>query len=366
MTSRRKWIGISSVAALLLFAGINHFLHFRAVFPSAHRMAAALPDFVAIARRFDRSLVHISTLNNDQSQDHPPAGLGSGVILRADGYIVTNDHVVRNAQKVFVKLADRRQIAALVVGRDERSDLALIKVAAPTFLAGAPLGDSSRVQTGEWVVALGSPFGLDRTLTAGIVSAKTRQLSTGLYADFIQTDVTINPGNSGGPLLNLQGSVIGINTAILSRDGNNTGINFAIPINRVKELLPDLFSRGRVIRGWVGLSTQTLNPAVGKRLRLDEFSGALVVAVAADGPAAHAGIRPGDVVVAYDGKSVHEAGDLPALVAQTAVGRRVALYVSRNRMLYRAVLHVGELKEAAAPVHTRSAWIKPGAAEFQS
>jgi serine protease Do len=320
-----------------------------------------LPDFVSVARRFDPSLVHISTLYRETLPGAPAdagaaggrrAGLGSGIILQSDGHILTNDHVIANAEKIFVKLANRRELVATVVGRDARSDLALIKVAAPHPLTGAPLGDSERLRTGEWVVALGSPFGLDRTLTAGIVSAKTRRLATNAYCDFIQTDVTINPGNSGGPLLNLHGLVVGLNTAIVSRNGTNTGINFAIPVNLIKDVLPELFSKGRISRGWVGISTQTISQATARQLRLDKASGALVVGVAPDGPAAHAGIRPGDVVVAYDGTSVDEAGELPALVAKTAVGRNVSLYLSRNRILYRAVLAVGELKEsseAAAP-----------------
>ena len=343
-----------------------------------------LPDFVSVARRFDSSLVHISTLYAET----PPAtgapadvaggtggrraGLGSGIILQRDGHILTNDHVIANAEKIFVKLADRRELAATVVGRDPRSDLALIKIIAQGALTVAPLGDSERLHTGEWVVALGSPFGLERTLTAGIVSAKTRRLATSAYHDFIQTDVTINPGNSGGPLLNLHGRVVGLNTAIVSRNGNNTGINFAIPINLIKDVLPELFSKGRVSRGWVGISTQTISQATARLLRLDKAGGALVVGVAPDGPAAHAGIRLGDIVVAYDGRSVNEAAELPALVGKTAVGRNVALYISRNRILYRAVLAVGELKEtseAAAPAarsHTDAAMLTVPAAVFQS
>ena len=335
---------------------------------SAPRITGALPDFVTIARRFDPSLVHISTVNGAVSAgaDNAPPGLGSGVILRSDGYMVTNDHVVKNAEKIFVRLADRRQLPARLVSRDERSDLALIKVAAPAALTAASLGDSDLVQTGEWVVALGSPFGLDRTLTAGIVSAKTRRLPTGLYSQYIQTDVTMNPGSSGGPLLNLEGRVIGINTAILSRDGNNIGINFAIPVNSVKEVLPALFSGRRVIRGWVGLSTQTASSAVPHPAGADRASGAVVVGVAPHGPAAQAGIRPGDVVVAYDGKSIQDAAELSDLVARTAVGRRVGLYVSRQRMLYRAVLAVSELEESASSSHSRSAWFRSSGTEFRS
>jgi serine protease Do len=353
--------------------------------PAAPRDArlAALPDFVSLARRFDPSLVHISTVYSavagDAGADAPNAarsatrgGLGSGVIVHRDGHILTNDHVITNAENIFVKLGDRRVLPARVVGRDARSDLALIKVAAPAPLAAAPLGDSGALQTGEWVVALGSPFGLDRTLTAGIVSAKARRLATSVYCDYIQTDVTINPGNSGGPLLNLRGLVVGINTAILSRDGNNTGVNFAIPINLIKDLLPELFSRGRVSRGWVGISTLSVSAATARLLRLDNHSGALVVHVAPGGPAARVGIRPGDIVVTYDGRAVAEAADLPALVARTAAGRSVELYVNRNRILYRALLAVEELRESepesspSAAVSTNSALLTSKGVEFRS
>lgn len=327
------------------------------------RTTVALPDLVSLARRFDPSLVHISTLNGAYAARS--AGLGSGVVLRSDGYIVTNEHVIRDAEKIFIRLADRRELAARVVGRDERSDLALLQVAARAGLAAAPLGDSSRVQTGEWVVALGSPFGLDRTMTVGIVSARARRLPASPYSDYIQTDVTINPGNSGGPLLDLQGRVVGINTAILSRDGTNTGINFAIPVNFVKELLPALYARGRVIRGWVGLAVQTLTPAAARHMQI-EASGALVVGVTADGPAAQAGIRPGDVVVAYDGREVARAGELPRLVARTTVGRRVALDVSRNRLLYRPMVAVREFPEGAAEPRPHTAVLQNRAAEFHS
>jgi serine protease Do len=174
--------------------------------------------------------------------------------------ILTNYHVVEGTNKVTVKLADRRELDATVVGRDAKSDIALIKVAAPTALNPAPLGDSSLLEAGDWVVAMGSPFGLDRTLTAGIVSAKSRRIAASAYYDYIQTDASINPGNSGGPLLNLQGRVVGINTAMFSHNGANTGVNFAIPINLVKDFLPQLLSKGRITRGWLGIWTQVVSP----------------------------------------------------------------------------------------------------------
>jgi serine protease Do len=261
--------------------------------------------------------------------------------------IVTNYHVVEHADKITIKLADRRELYAAVIGHDARGDIALLKVAAPDVLKAAPLGDSSRLQTGEWVLAMGSPFGLDRTVTAGIVSANARRIPPSVYYDFIQTDVSINPGNSGGPLLNLQGRVVGINTAMLSRNGANVGINFAIPINLIKDLLPDLLTKGRVTRGWLGISTQAISPAVARLLNVEPTAGALVVAVHPAGPATHAGIRAGDVIVEYNGRSVIDASELPSLVAKTAVGRQVAVRITRGRLLYRVIVAVDELKEPA-------------------
>ena len=259
---------------------------------------------------------------------------------------MTNYHVVEGANKVTVKLADRRELDATVVGRDAKSDIALIKVASPTALNPAPLGDSSMVEAGDWVVAMGSPFGLDRTLTAGIVSAKSRRIAASSYYDYIQTDASINPGNSGGPLLNLQGRVVGINTAMYSHNGANAGVNFAIPINLVKDFLPQLLSKGRITRGWLGISTQVVSPQIARLLGLEKAGGALVVGVSANGPAAEAGVEPGDIIVGYDGKAVVDAEALPGLVANTAVGRNVALYISRHGIIYRALASIRELQEA--------------------
>ena len=330
--------------------------------------APVFPDFVSVARRIDASLVHISTVQSPSLDSTAPApgGLGSGIVLRPDGHILTNDHVVNKAEKVFVRLADRRELPARIIGRDERSDIAVIKIAAPAALEAAPLGDSNLVQTGEWVVALGSPFGLDRTLTAGIVSAKARRLATNAYCDYIQTDVTINPGNSGGPLLNLEGRVIGINTAILSRSGNNMGVNFAIPINFIKDVVPDLLLRGQVIHGWIGLSAQSVSAAIANRLGFGKPTGALVLRVTPRSPAAQAGIRVGDIIVAYDGKAVGEAAELRHLVARTVVGRSVGIYLHRDGMLHRAVLDVRELPSSAEPSHAARGALLASSTELQT
>jgi serine protease Do len=328
---------------------------------SSHRplRGVVLPDFVALAQEFAPSLVHISTLHPRTGHDPlalgetPPddgqAGLGSGILIDEIGHLITNHHVIQHGGKMIVKLADRREFEATIVGRDARSDIALLKIAPAST---APLGDSSRVQTGEWVAAMGSPFGLDSTLTAGIVSAKKRRIPTSVYYDFIQTDVSINPGNSGGPLLNLQGRVVGINTAMLSRNGASIGINFAIPINLIKDLLPELFAKGRVTRGWLGISTQIVSPEIARLLKVDSSAGALIVGVDPVGPAAHAGIHPGDIVVEYNGKWVNDAAELPALVAKTTVGRQVALTINRRRMLYQVMIPVGELKESENGIAT--------------
>ena len=325
------------------------------------RQTRNLPDFVPVARRFAPSFVHLTTsyahagpaLSYGEILHFPvPAnplprhGVGSGIIINRDGHILTNYHVVEGANKVTVKLADRRELDATIVGYDAKSDIALIKVVSPTALNPALLGDSSMVEAGDWVVAMGSPFGLDRTLTAGIVSAKSRRIAASSYYDYIQTDASINPGSSGGPLLNLQGRVVGINTAMLSHNGANAGVNFAIPINLVKDFLPQLLSKGRITRGWLGISTQVVSPQTARLLGLEKAGGALVVGVAADGPAAEAGVEPGDIIVGYDGKAVVDAEALPGLVANTAIGRNVALYISRDGIIYRALASIREQQEA--------------------
>jgi serine protease Do len=270
---------------------------------------------------------------------------GSGFIIDSDGSILTNYHVVENAQKIVVKLSDDQEYDAKVVGRDAKTDIAVIKIEAKTSLPAATLGDSDQLEVGEWVVAIGNPFGLDSTVTSGIVSAKGRHINQGPYDNFIQTDASINPGNSGGPLINLRGEVIGINSAIFTRSGGNIGIGFAIPVNLVKELLPQLRGKGKVTRGYLGVLIQKVTPEIAESLGMDRGYGALVANVSKDGPADKAGVKVGDVIVEFDGKEVKDSGDLPIIVARTAVDKKVRMKVLRDKKDVMLSLAVGELKE---------------------
>lgn len=271
--------------------------------------------------------------------------LGSGFIIGSDGMILTNYHVIDNAEKITVKLADKRQFPANVVGKDPRTDIAVIKIDAKGGLPTAQLGDSDRLEVGEWVVAVGNPFGLDNSVTAGIVSAKGRHIGAGPYDNFIQTDATINPGNSGGPLVNSRGEVVGINSAILSQTGENIRIGFATPINLVKELLPQLSTTGKVTRGWMGVAVQEITPEIAEALGMDKPRGALVAGVVHGGPAERAGIRLRDVITEYDGKEIKEAEDFPIMVAHTPLQKKVRVKVLRdNKEILLAVI-IGRLNE---------------------
>jgi len=253
--------------------------------------------------------------------------LGSGFVISEDGYIVTNNHVIEDVDSIKVLLRDEREVEAEVIGRDPKTDLALIRIETDEKLFALPLGDSESVRPGEWVVAIGNPYGLEHTVTAGIVSAKHRVIGQGSYDDFIQTDAAINPGNSGGPLINLKGEVIGINTAINPRA--NT-IGFAVPINMAKDVLPQLRTDGHVTRGWLGVVIQRITPEIATHLELDKERGALVSRVMPDGPADEAGIERYDVIVEFDGKPIDEMNDLPRAVAATRVGRKVDVVVLRD------------------------------------
>jgi serine protease Do len=347
------------------------------------RSPSELPDFVALAKKMKPVVVNISTTQVGEArgqqefgspfgEDDPfndfwkrffggpiPRGpqrqrsLGSGFVIDADGSILTNNHVVENAQKIVVKTSDDQEYEAKVVGRDPKTDIAVIKITAKTGLTVASLGDSDKLEVGEWVMAIGNPFGLDSTVTSGIVSAKGRHIGQGPYDNFIQTDASINPGNSGGPLLNLRGEVIGINTAIFSRSGGNIGIGFAIPINLVKELLPQLRGKGKVTRGYLGVLIQRVTPEIAESLGIDKARGALVANVSKDGPAEKAGVKVGDVIVEFDGKEIKESGDLPIVVARTPVDRKVRMKVLRDKKDLQLTVTVGELKDeevvASAP-----------------
>ncbi|HSP05767.1 MAG TPA: DegQ family serine endoprotease [Acidobacteriota bacterium] len=276
------------------------------------------------------------------------SSLGSGVIIDPEGYILTNNHVVENADEIKVSLTDnddgRNGLTAKVVGRDPKTDIALIKITPKDKLAAAPLGSSSELQVGDWVIAIGNPFALGHTVTVGVVSALGRSLG-GNYDDFIQTDASINPGNSGGPLLNLRGEVIGINTEIASRTGQSAGIGFAVPIDLAKEILPQLKTAGRVTRGQLGITIQSQwSDALAKEFGVDH--GALVSDVTKGSPAEKAGVKQGDVIVEYNGKALTEGNDLPRLVAATKPGTKVDIKVVRDKKEKTMSVEVGTMKDA--------------------
>ncbi|MBF0164588.1 MAG: DegQ family serine endoprotease [Magnetococcales bacterium] len=256
--------------------------------------------------------------------------LGSGVIIDADGYILTNNHVIEEADEIKVRLVDEREFIAKVIGSDPKSDLALIQIPVKQKLVAAKLGDSDTLKVGAWVVAIGNPFGLEATVTAGIISAKGRAIGNGPYEDFLQTDAAINPGNSGGPLFDLDGNVIGINTAIFSRSGGYMGIGFAIPVNMAKNVVTQLKSSGKVTRGWIGVGIQVVTQELASALGLDAARGALVSQVVKSGPAQDAGIKAGDVILKFNGQEIHKMRDLPAIVAATSVGSKVPVVILRD------------------------------------
>ncbi len=271
--------------------------------------------------------------------------LGSGVIISADGYIVTNNHVVENADSINIRLTNFEEYDAEIIGRDPKTDLALLKIAAKHELPVVKMGDSEKLRVGDWVLAIGNPFGFEQTVTAGIVSGKGRSLGSGPYENFIQTDASINPGNSGGPLFNLDGEMVGINTAIYSRGGGNIGIGFAIPVNMAKNIVGQIQEHGTVTRGWLGVMIQHVTPELARQLKLDRPIGALVGEVSPDGPAAAAGMKPGDVIVEYEGKEITQMSMVPTLVAQTPVGQEVKVTVIRQGKKKVLKVTIGKLDE---------------------
>jgi len=268
--------------------------------------------------------------------------LGSGFVISEDGYVVTNNHVIENMDKITVIFADESEVDAEVVGRDPKTDIALLRVKTDKKLFALPLGDSSAVRPGDWVVAIGNPFGLEHTVTAGIVSAKHRVIGGGNYDDYIQTDAAINPGNSGGPLLSLAGEVIGINTAI-NPQANTIG--FAVPIDMAKSILPQLRTAGHVTRGWLGVMIQKITPDLAEALDLKDETGALVSKVVPDGPADKAGIERSDVIVEFDDQAIEDLSELPRVVAETPVGKTVDVVVLRDGKRKKLRAKVGELEE---------------------
>lgn len=278
----------------------------------------------------------------NDDREYKQQGLGSGFVVREDGYILTNNHVVEAADKIKVTFPDKREFTAEVVGTDPKSDVAVIKIEGNGFPV-AKLGESAGIEVGDWAIAIGTPYGLSQSVTAGIISAKGR-VGVGIvpYEDFIQTDAAINPGNSGGPLVNINGEVIGINTAIFSRSGGYQGIGFAIPIDMAKNIMESLITKGRVVRGWLGVIIQDVSQDIAKGFGLDEARGALIGDVMKDGPAEKGGIERGDIIITFDGTEIEDINTLRNVVAQTEVGKVVDVVVVRGGKEQTLKVTVGE------------------------
>jgi len=290
-----------------------------------------------------------------EPEPHEERGLGSGVIVSDDGYVLTNNHVVDGATDVTIKLSDQREYKATIVGTDAKTDLAVLKIDG-SDLTPAKMGDSDALEVGDWVVAVGNPFGLDQTVTTGIVSAKGRsQVGIADYEDFIQTDAAINPGNSGGPLLNLRGEVVGINTAIFSRTGSSSGIGFAIPSKMARDVMDQILTHGKVIRGWLGVGIQGLSKDLADSFGFDRTEGALVTSVSKGSPAEKAGLEEEDIIFQFDGQPVKNVGDLRNRVAAVKPGSEVSLSVFRKGKTQELHAQIDELKEEKmAPPEARS------------
>ncbi|HAM52537.1 MAG TPA: peptidase [Nitrospiraceae bacterium] len=279
----------------------------------------------------------------DRPREYTQASLGSGVIVDKDGYILTNNHVVQNADEIKVKLSDKREFKGRVIGADSKTDLAVIKIDSNN-LPAMKFGDSDRLKVGETVIAIGNPYGLSQTVTSGIVSA-TGRANVGIadYEDFIQTDAAINPGNSGGALVNVRGQLIGINTAIFSTSGGYQGIGFAIPSSMAKAVMENLIKKGKVVRGWMGLSVQPVTPDLAKQFKITEETGALVNDVTENGPAEKGGIRRGDVIVAFNGKEIDEPSNLRSIIANTPPGKVVTVKILRAGRPHAMNITIAEL-----------------------
>ena len=330
-------------------------------------LPSALRIWVELARAARPAVVNVSTSQRAQARGplsdeffrrffergpgETPRGrqsLGSGVIASGDGYIVTNFHVVRGADAIVVRLADQSEHRAKLVGSDARTDLALLKIEGRS-LPALPFGDSDRLEVGEPVMAIGNPFGLEQTVTTGIVSAKERFIGSGPYDDFIQTDASVNPGNSGGPLVDSRGALVGINTAIFSQSGGSVGIGFAIPVNVAKDVLRQLRDRGAVVRGYLGVAVTPVTPETREAARLPDARGALVAEVVPGSAAASAGVKPGDVIVRFQGEDVADPRELTRRVAATPPGTTVRLEVARPGGAATLTAKVTQLEEPPAP-----------------
>jgi serine protease Do len=289
--------------------------------------------------------------NKPQQEEEQPRGVGSGFILTADGFIMTNAHVVDGADEVLVTLTDKREFKAKIIGTDKRTDVAVVKIEA-TGLPAVKVGDVSRLRVGEWVMAIGSPFGLESTVTAGIVSAKQRD--TGDFLPFIQTDVAINPGNSGGPLINMRGEVVGINSQIYSRSGGFMGISFAIPMDEAVRVSDQLRSSGRVSRGRIGVQIEQVNKDVAESIGLGKSVGAMVRGVEAGSPAEKAGIEAGDIITRFDGKAIEKSSDLPRMVGGTKPGTKSTITVFRRGTSKDLSITIAEVEADKPSVKTSS------------
>ena len=381
------------LSAIFAFFGAGFWLHALVMAPPREpRAASPAPDaadslqsaFVRVAERVRPAVVHIGTVQVARTP-RPPAGpeqpfaedpafrdffdqffgrrgpgrrgefhqpgLGSGVIIDKRGYVLTNHHVVRGADGVLVRLSSKQEFRGRIVGSDPKTDLAVIRFEPGMELTVATLGDSDAVRVGEWAIAIGNPFGLDQTVTVGVVSATGRSdVHIATYENFIQTDASINPGNSGGPLVNLRGEVIGINTAIVAA---GQGIGFAIPANMVKRVTGQLMDRGKVTRGWLGVAMEPLTKELAQSLGLADTRGALVARVSPGSPAAAAGLAPNDVVVGFDGAAVEDYRHLQRLSAEAEAGRRVKLEIVRKRERRTVEVTLAEAPDAGAPPRPR-------------
>jgi Do/DeqQ family serine protease len=387
--SRLVLRGALTVLLLLAFAGGGYLLRDRLGHPAAREVAgsgtapaainlaeALQQSFVGVAEHVRPAVVHLGTIQRAKlrrgpsappgtddpffkdffnqffgSEGPPPRGeyrqpgLGSGVIIDKRGLVLTNFHVVKGADEIIVRLSDKREYRGQILGTDSKTDLAVVRFQPDHALTVAALGNSDALRVGEWAMAIGNPFGLDQTVTVGVISATGRSdVGIATYENFIQTDASINPGNSGGPLVNLKGQVVGINTAIVAA---GQGIGFAIPINMVKRVVDQLVDKGKVVRGWIGVALQPLSPELAQSLGVDGGNGAVVGATIAGSPAAHAGLVQGDVILSYNKTAVEDYRHVQRLVADTTVGSTVDLEVLRKKQKIQVRVTIAEVPDSA-------------------
>ncbi len=348
---------------------------------AAQALAATPPSFADLAEKLGPSVVNVYTtqvvkaphpLNDffhgeqnlpeqfrrffqlpERNGEQPPremkrTSLGSGIIIDKDGHIITNNHVVENATEINIRLTNLKEYQATIIGRDPKTDLALLKIEADETLQPVRFGNSDALRVGDWVLAIGNPFGFEQTVTAGIVSGKGRHLGGMPYENFIQTDASINPGNSGGPLFDLDGNMVGVNTAIYSQSGGNIGIGFAIPVNMAKNVLTQLKEHGHVVRGWLGVMIQQVTPELASQFGMERPIGALVGEVSPGSPAAKADIQVGDIITRFNGKEITQMSMLPSMVAQTPVDSKAELVLFRKGKQKEITVIIGKLQEDQA------------------